>query len=228
MRTIIRRLLWSAAALALAGPAAANSFVDDFTLNNDGWTQGDIGSAAALGSTGAVGYNPSGWLETTDVQPEVAFISGSNALNALHGALGGILSYDLSDDLTDGVNYAGPVLYSSLGTIAFATTPPVASPNFSHYDISLTNTGWFFYGGGGALTANPVNASDFAAILAGATTFAVHADWHTGADFTRLDNVEITTAAPVGGIPEPESWALLLIGFAAMGAVARRRKLVAS
>jgi hypothetical protein len=39
-----------------------------------------------------------------------------------------------------------------------------------------------------------------------------------------LDNVSLST----GGVPEPASWALMLIGFGAMGAVLRRRHAISS
>ena len=46
-----------------------------------------------------------------------------------------------------------------------------------------------------------------------------------------LDDVEVTDLGPVGGtggVPEPASWALMIMGFGAAGAMIRRRKAVAA
>jgi hypothetical protein len=43
-----------------------------------------------------------------------------------------------------------------------------------------------------------------------------------------VDNRFIDPLAPTGGVPEPASWALLILGFGAVGAVLRRRRLAAA
>lgn len=55
---------------------------------------------------------------------------------------------------------------------------------------------------------------------------------HTGSvSIGRVDGVSYTsdsgvflTASPVGGVPEPVSWVMLVVGFAAVGTMARRRR----
>jgi len=47
-----------------------------------------------------------------------------------------------------------------------------------------------------------------------------------GNDFA-LDDISLTTQAP-GGIPEPASWALMILGFGATGAALRRRRMAAA
>lgn len=39
-----------------------------------------------------------------------------------------------------------------------------------------------------------------------------------------LDNVSLATSSPTGAIPEPSTWALMLVGFGSLGAMLRRRR----
>jgi hypothetical protein len=47
-----------------------------------------------------------------------------------------------------------------------------------------------------------------------------------GDEFFGLDNVTVTGTPSVGGVPEPATWSLMLIGFGAAGAMARSRRKV--
>ncbi|THD57483.1 PEPxxWA-CTERM sorting domain-containing protein [Phenylobacterium sp.] len=49
-------------------------------------------------------------------------------------------------------------------------------------------------------------------------------------EFYGIDNVAVTGVRPVtaGGVPEPASWALMIMGFGGAGALLRRRRLVAA
>jgi hypothetical protein len=44
----------------------------------------------------------------------------------------------------------------------------------------------------------------------------------TSADYVGIDDFR-TSTAPVGGVPEPASWAMMILGFGAVGALMRRR-----
>jgi hypothetical protein len=46
----------------------------------------------------------------------------------------------------------------------------------------------------------------------------------TGTSFTSDSGVFLTGGAPVGGVPEPASWAMMLVGFGGLGAVLRRQR----
>ena len=51
-----------------------------------------------------------------------------------------------------------------------------------------------------------------------------------GTGFFALDDVDVTDLTPTGGgggaVPEPASWAMMIVGFGAAGAMIRRRKAV--
>ncbi len=44
--------------------------------------------------------------------------------------------------------------------------------------------------------------------------------------YYELDDVAVIDITPTGGVPEPASWALMIVGFGAAGAMIRRRKAV--
>jgi len=49
-----------------------------------------------------------------------------------------------------------------------------------------------------------------------------------GADFQNTSGITFTLTAVTGGVPEPATWAMMLIGFGAVGGVLRRRPSVAT
>jgi hypothetical protein len=52
--------------------------------------------------------------------------------------------------------------------------------------------------------------------------------WIAGMRHARpFDNYRITIANAVGAVPEPSTWAMMLIGFGAVGASLRRRRVSA-
>lgn len=60
-------------------------------------------------------------------------------------------------------------------------------------------------------------AADFGTNLAGITRVS----WSNGAEWHQIDNLVVNAAAAV---PEPGTWALLILGFAAVGAALRTRQ----
>ena len=49
-----------------------------------------------------------------------------------------------------------------------------------------------------------------------------------GDDYTGLSEVKFFGGAATGGVPEPATWAFMLVGFGGLGAVLRRRRSVAA
>ena len=48
-------------------------------------------------------------------------------------------------------------------------------------------------------------------------------NWGSGANADSL-TINIGTAIPPGAVPEPSTWAMLILGFGAVGGALRRRK----
>lgn len=72
--------------------------------------------------------------------------------------------------------------------------------------------------GPGAAIPSTRFAADFGNNLAGITRVS----WSNGAEFHQIDNLVVNAAAPA--VPEPATWALFILGFAAVGGAMRTRK----
>jgi hypothetical protein len=66
-----------------------------------------------------------------------------------------------------------------------------------------------------------VTSSAFAAIMADVEQIQILGDWSGNVDTVRLDNVILASATAV---PDPTSWALMILGFGAAGALLRRNR----
>lgn len=66
-----------------------------------------------------------------------------------------------------------------------------------------------------------MSASQFEAILADLEQVQVWGDWSPSVETARLDNVAMAANA---GVPEPATWALMIMGFGGAGAALRRRR----
>jgi hypothetical protein len=216
------RSLLTTALLGSASIASA-AITSTFDMTNEGWQVGDMGATAS--PQGPAVWNASGYLETTDVAAEVAFFAPGKYLGNQLAAYGKTITYDTGDASNDGVLYAALVLYGNGKAISIGHLPP-ATTGFSNFTFNLSETGFSTYGGGGYQLNNPVDQATFKSVLGDLTAIAFHADWHTGSDYSTLDNVVLETAAPVGGVPEPAAWALMLTGFGLTGVAVRRRSSV--
>lgn len=47
---------------------------------------------------------------------------------------------------------------------------------------------------------------------------------YTDANYWHLDDISVTGTSAIGAVPEPTTWAMMLIGFGALGVVMRRRQ----
>ncbi|MFQ3586833.1 MAG: PEP-CTERM sorting domain-containing protein, partial [Fimbriimonadaceae bacterium] len=72
--------------------------------------------------------------------------------------------------------------------------------------------GWLY---GDASGIRLATMADIESVLAGLTRIGINADFHTGADFSRVDDVTI--------VPVPEPTSLLVLGGASVFALRRRR-----
>ena len=212
--TTIRSLLLSTALLA-AGSAHANllangsfetgSFVnqgnDTMSLNPGstviaGWTV-VTDTTAWIGPTNPFGLSASDgsfFLDLTNYQTGAPFAGVSQAIATTPGAL-----YSLSFDLGSSTFWGRP---DGITAIAAGTSRTFTAPSTG------TNDDWEHV------------TMTFTA-LSGSTTVLLQGA--SGVKYIGLDNasVDLVSAALV---PEPGSWALMLTGLSALGAVTRRRR----
>jgi hypothetical protein len=110
----------------------------------------------------------------------------------------------------------------------------LGATTFTTANVSLQQTGGFSFVIGGN-----TNGATIVSSLGGADDFMF--DWGPGPVFPpstftyyvaadifperRTSNILAFAQTPTGGVPEPATWAMMLLGFAGIGLATRRRKL---
>jgi hypothetical protein len=210
------------AALCAAAGAQANLLVNGSFESGAFVNQGNDTMSLAAGSTVITG-----WTVITDA---TAWIGASNPFGLT--ATDGSFFLDLTN-YQAGAPFAG--VSQTVGTTLGAT-----------YTLSFDHGSSTFWGRPDALVASAAGTSaTFASGVASATT--PNNDWtreifqfvatsasttvtlqgSAGFNYIGLDNVSLDLSAdappPVTAVPEPQTWALLLAGLAALGFVRHRR-----
>jgi hypothetical protein len=218
---MIKSKIALAAAFALALPiahASASSIVEDFNdtgAGANGWTAIDHLTFDYSSQYSATGGKTGGYLaggETNPLGGTGYFVAPSTS--AFHGDLstyvGGTLSFDIKVFEGTKLNYFddNDVMISGNGsTLLFAThINPAEAPGdgWVHFSIALT-------------TAN--FGSNLATVLANVSNFELRGEFIDGVEKEGIDNVTLTTA-----VPEPSTWAMMILGFCGVGFMAYRRK----
>lgn len=196
-------------ALGLVSAGRAN-LVYTFDTDNQGWRRADFGaSTLTLTDIGPATWNPAGYIEGPD------FASWAFHMSPLLSGGFGLatdIRFSFATDFAD--NQAFPFIVLSSGTAAiYQELAPPADGQFHPYFFDLTSaTGWR-YGDVNGLRA--ATLADIGVVLNGLQRIGVNADLASGADFTRLDNVQLTV------VPEPATLMVVGLGLAAL--VRRRR-----
>jgi hypothetical protein len=208
------------AAIALAfalsaAHASAATISSTFDSNADGWIAVDPTSDYTASWQGS-GGNPGGFLLGNESNPLGGtgyFIAPSKFLGNLSAYSGGTLSYDLKvigGSISNFFEDVDVKITGGAGTALWSSTfIPVGNDWFT-LQVQLTQVN--FTGG------------NLAAILANVTKFEIRGELISGSESEGLDNVLLATPA----VPEPSTWAMMILGFAGVGFLAyRRRKQVA-
>lgn len=155
------------------------------------------------------------------------FLAPASFTTALHSAIGGSVSWDVSVLFSPGDVFFGDI---DLGITAgnnrirpFLTPPvPATNPAYTHFAVDFTAAaGWSFFDGVNTAVATQQQIN---AVLAGADSLFIRAEYFTSAtpDVAFLDNVVVR------GVPEPPVMSLFgvaLFTAALVGWRSSRRRL---
>ncbi|QMW24588.1 PEP-CTERM sorting domain-containing protein [Sandaracinobacteroides saxicola] len=152
----------------------------------------------------------------------VAFSSNALAINSYNGSgepnpgilfflSGGAVTIDYAAGFTTGFSFN----YSSNSQASITVYDGLGATGNVLATLNLVNN---FQSGCGYCAWDPIGVS-FAGI-------AKSIDFAGGANFVGYDNITFGSATP--GIPEPATWAMMIIGFGMVGSALRRRTAVAA
>lgn len=213
-----------AAALTLAGQAGAVTTVSStFDTGADGWGYGTWQGVG--GNVLPVTYDAAGGLITSTYGfAGWGYIAPAKFLGEKSEFIGGSLSFDLSSVFN---NYSGKrplVVFSGKnGMKMFGNLAGGPSPQLGAFNISLSTAS---FQTGSDINQGPRVSDDlFQSIMADLRQIEIYADWSPNVDTVTLDNV-IMRGPEAGAVPEPATWAMMILGFGAAGTVLRRRRAV--
>ncbi|PZQ55145.1 MAG: hypothetical protein DI570_22500 [Phenylobacterium zucineum] len=215
------------AALALAaglGSAAqaATTVTSTFDTGTEGWSWGSY-----LGFTGiALNYDATtkSIAKLNHGFSSFGFIASSAYLGDKSDFLNGTFSFDLADSNPSNsyANRPALVLTGANGKTIFANSLGLPGTSFTTFSIDMKASS--FYKGDPSGTRTAITSADFAAILADLEQVQIWGDWTPNVETVRLDNVKMAVNT---GVPEPATWALMILGFGTAGVTLRRRRVAA-
>jgi hypothetical protein len=195
--------------------AQAQGVASSFDTDADGWYVSDI---QGNGNTAANWIG--GVIQTDDQFGETAFHAPTKFNGDWSSLYGSTLSFDLTEVGRDGAadDYYTAIIASGSSVLYWYGGAPL--PEFTTFvaQLSATDTRWRLGGSGFSPTSGVApTAAEFQSILGNITRLQINAEFITGADNTRLDNVIL------GAVPEPQTWLMLGLGLGVLALTAKKR-----
>jgi len=219
------RKLIIAGILGLFGAAAAQAdVVSAFNADTQGWTV--VGDEVGPVTWVSSGGNPGGYVSVTDsVVGGVMYFVAPDAYFGNHsGAYGTALTFDLIQNYPDSPNQfdddAGDVVLMGSGlTLAYDLADNPVNGTWTPYSVSLTAGSWRL----DSLTGPIATQAQMQSVLSDITGLQIRAEYQTGADTDGLDSVVLSAAGAGAPVPEPSTWAMMILGLAGVSFMAYRR-----
>jgi laminin B (domain IV)/PEP-CTERM motif-containing protein len=203
----VKRFLLAAAVFGVFGATAARAdIVSTFDAGAEGWTALDAVGHDYTASWVSTGGNPGGFLSGNETDPNSGtgyFIAPSAYNGNLTAYLGGTLSYQIN--VISGTAYYDDVdvmISNGADTASWSSHVNPVGQGWDTFTVQLNQTNF---------------GSDIATILANVTSFKIRGEFIGGPEEEGLDNVSLTAAT--SAVPEPSTWAMMLLGFAGLGFV---------
>lgn len=187
LTAIVFAISWAAA------PSSATS--STFDTSNEGWvvvsypfrSHVAVPATTTLPFDGASG-NPPGSVRVEDVFGETGISAPAAFLGDQSASYGGTLTYDIYLRLTDAVTYPAVVLNGGTMSLYYDAPSPVLDA-WEHRVVPLSETGWRV-----SISGVPATQTELQAVLQNLVGLYIYTEWHTGADDTNVDNVNMSGA----------------------------------
>lgn len=215
-------LLSASAVLSTAAHAVTTG--SDFATGIDQWKTRDYFS-------GAQGPTPNWTLEAIESYDSSDFAvfsaPGPKFTGDKNAYYGGSLSFDLVTQFRSNNTASNFTLALGTGSLVLSGATVLywyggqpSTTQYTHFvaNLSPADSRWRIGGGPSGGGTIPTEAQ-FRAVLGDVKFLYIPVEWNAGPDSSRLDNVFFSAAA----VPEPESWATLLLGTTIVGYTARRK-----
>jgi hypothetical protein len=213
----MRRLILSAlASAAIASAMVATPAHATITITQDQslgqgenvlFTANQTGGGGLNGGPAVVGSTQSGFaLNFTSTESIQTQANGQSRISATSGGLNNISIMSADSSLFDFIEF------NAFGGGSFdGSLEVIATDQFGN---TFTETFSEFMNGENFVFAFSDAEQDIASITINAT----------GTGFVDLRQVRVGQATPMGAVPEPGTWAMMLLGFGGMGVAMRRRR----
>jgi hypothetical protein len=187
----------------------------------------DSGTENWLGVNGAVDFHwvatggqSGGYVQGTDtIDADVwLFVAPASFKGDKSAAFGGTLSYYLKQFTTPAPvqeNLGDVKFIGANGVSIVADVGPDPGTDWTFFSVDMIAGKWHLGDINGALATD----IDIQGVLSDIASVRIRGEYSQGKDVDGLDTVILQTKP----IPEPETYVLMLVGLAALGAVARRR-----
>jgi len=235
------RLILVAVAVS-AAPMAAEATTWDLSTNwsdsansNGPWSlnQGStpLPSVKNFNFGGTLAINQPAWAPSnTSGNFLPAFFKAQTTVPGFDWSVGDVVMHS-----TDTANGGGQGVANVTWTSAITGTADVSGNLWEIRDIGRSNT-WTLYDGttviatntlldgDGHTRGNPEQFSKLNIAVTPGTVFRLSIVQGVGSSFGELSGLNFTVIGTPTGVPEPASWAMMLVGLGGLGAILRRRR----